>query len=356
MAKKDNNDSHERPDSYYFGEQTYGRDIRDNPRSILPNFQNEIAPSGRDVLLSALMGFGKSMGASQAAAANGDPLLASLAGIAGAAGQPGPQAVMAQRMDLKRQQMLAQLEASPVEQVAPDLAEKYKELKGLPLSTFQKIAPLLQRNEDAEKRLEIALMRLERASADKQTAAKEKSDAQAEKQSLKDAELELPGYKLGGKIRPKADEAKALREGVAQTENFLAGVARLRELVEKNGSSDFIGKDAGEAETLAANLKLTLKEVQKLGVLSSSDIAFLEAQVFDPSSKKSIFTSKGTALRQLDTITDRAQKSLAASIKSRGYEPDGGGSVGDPSDMIRALKAQGKSREQIKAALQAAGF
>lgn len=141
-----------------FAERASGeaKNIAENPRSLIPNFSEVQNPtSGRDVLLSALMGFGKSMEASQRAAQGGDALTASLAAIAGAAGQPGPDMIAAQRQEVLRQRRLAQLEAMPVEKVSPGLAEKFPELKGVPLSIVQKLGPMLQRNEALERRLEM---------------------------------------------------------------------------------------------------------------------------------------------------------------------------------------------------------
>lgn len=142
-------------------------------------------------------------------------------------------------------------------------------------------------------------------------------------------ELQVPGYRLDeSKVRPLPVEAKDLRTGTAAVQDFTNGVDRLKELIQQHGSTNMAGEGSGEMATLAANLKLTLKEVQKLGVLSASDIAFLEAQVFDPTSIKSWGSRTGTALKQLDTINARARSGLAESLKSRGYSPDSGNGGG----------------------------
>lgn len=151
-----------------------------------------------------------------------------------------------------------------------------------------------------------------------------------EKQALDLKELQIPGYDLGDEVRPTTTEAKDLRTGVAAMNDFVKGVGRLSELIKQHGSSEFTGTAAGEMGTLAANLKLTLKEVQKLGVLSASDIAFLEAQIMDPTSMKSLGTRSETALKQLETVKGRAESMIAESLKTRGYTPRGGGQSSGP--------------------------
>lgn len=122
-----------------------GQAIRDNPRSMIPNFAPvyNAEPTGRDVLASALMGFNKGMEAVTRSAALGDPFVAAMSGIAGAGAQPGPDAIAAQRQQMMQAQQLAQLEATPIDTVSPGLVEQYPELKGMPLGLVQKITPLI---------------------------------------------------------------------------------------------------------------------------------------------------------------------------------------------------------------------
>lgn len=297
--------------------QSYGQKLRENPQSILPplvGWQQKQNPEFRDKVVSALMGFGRSMEASNQAAQLGDPVLASLAAIGASAGGPTPDMIAAQRAQVQQQAQLAALEATPVEAAAPGLAQKYPELAGLPLGVINKIAPLIQRNESLSQQMEIALLKMREASGEK--AAKREQD---------DRELQVPGYKLGKDIRPTTKEASDLRSGTAAMADFTKGVDRMLELINERGSTELTGEASGEMESLAANLKLTLKEVQKLGVLSATDTAFLEAQIFDPSKIKSVLTRKKTAVKQLETARDRAKSLTAESLKARGYTKSGGG-------------------------------
>lgn len=152
-------------------------------------------------------------------------------------------------------------------------------------------------------------------------------------------ELQVPGYQLGSNVRPTQKEAQDLRDASGALKDFVSGVERMKQLINQYGSTNTMGDGSGEMETLAANLKLNLKEVQKLGVLSASDIAFLEAQVFDPSRVKSLGTTTKTALKQLDTVRGRAESLLAEALKARGYTPAAAPSTGQ-GGKIRVSNGQ----------------
>lgn len=144
-----------------------------------------------------------------------------------------------------------------------------------------------------------------------------------EKQTRETQELQVPGYELSGNVRPTQKEAQDLRTSTAAMADFTKGIDQMIGLIDKHGSTNLFGEASGEMESLAANLKLTLKEVQKLGVLSASDIAFLEAQIFDPSSLKSLKTATPTAIKQLQTAKNRAMSLVNESLKARGFQPKG---------------------------------
>lgn len=136
-------------------------------------------------------------------------------------------------------------------------------------------------------------------------------------------ELQVPGYSLGKDVRPTRKEAQDLRTASAETQNFLEGVSRLKELIKKHGGTQIVGAGSGEMGALSSNLKLKLKEIDKLGVLSSSDISFLDAQISDPTSFKSLGSTNASILAQLDSTEGRAKSSLAKALGARGYSPVG---------------------------------
>jgi hypothetical protein len=203
-------------------------------------------------------------------------------------------------------------------------AKRQKESEATALSTREKELGL------QKTQAEIAKLNRE-ATGQQMTPLQWQMEKDRQTQARELQELQVPGYQLGTDIRPTQKEAQDIRTGTAALADFTKGVDRLQELIKKHGSTNIVGEGSGEMQTLAANLKLTLKEVQKLGVLSASDIAFLEAQVFDPSSIKSWGTKTGTALKQLETIKGRARSGLAESLRARGYSASGStGKGGDP--------------------------
>lgn len=176
-------------------------------------------------------------------------------------------------------------------------------------------------------------------------------------------ELQVPGYTLGSNVRPTQKEASDLRAGSGAMADFTKGVDRMISLINENGSTELTGTVSGEMASLAANLKLTLKEVQKLGVLSASDIAFLEAQIVDPSSIKSAFIRKGTAIKQLETARDRAKSLTEEATKARGYIKAGDDKNNQTSTVKKSpeqryseLESQNMSPEDIYKTLAKEGY
>ena len=193
---------------------------------------------------------------------------------------------------------------------------RLKALKETPPNSLDNI--LAQRVQEGKLTLEQA-MELKAKSQGVSPGLEFQMRKDKEKKEADLKELQVPGYALGDEVRPTQKEAQDLRTASGAMADFSKGVDRMVELIRKHGSTKLTGQASGEMETLAANLKLTLKEVQKLGVLSASDIAFLEAQIFDPSRVKSIFRRTPTAIKQLETAKERAQSLLSESLKSRGY-------------------------------------
>lgn len=188
--------------SYFEKESQRGKEIAENPRSLIPSYSPE--PTRNDYLASALMGFKGSMDANLRAAALGDPVLASLAAIAGAAGAPTPGATANQRRAVD----LAALENIPVEQIAPGLIEKHPEFRGLPLATVQKLAPLIQRSEAMEQQLAIALARMNADESARKDRAQEKRDtAAALKRLPPDKVLALNEGKNVARLLPEVEQA-----------------------------------------------------------------------------------------------------------------------------------------------------
>lgn len=161
----------------------------------------------------------------------------------------------------------------------------------------------------------------------------------AKKAALDNQELQIPGFKLGTSgVRPVQTEASNLRTAVSEMQEFSSGIDRMVELIKQNGSTELTGPASGEMAALASKLKLNLKAVDKLGVLSATDMALLEAQIFDPSSLKSIATTAPTAITQLQTAKNRSQSALTKALTTRGYAPAGGDAVTMPGPAIGTVE------------------
>ena len=191
-----------------------GRRIGNDPASILPPLSGwgQVNPTGKDVLLSALMGLGPAVKAANEAAQFGDPFSAVLAGIGGAATQPGPNAVALQR-----------LEQTPLPDDSPIIA-KYPEFKGLTLGWVQKLAPLLQRSENMERQLSTFLL-AEKGRNDRATQA---ADAAKERMDAPKA--------LGSEAGIKISLAQDGNSNLSDIRNALAS-PKARELILKAGGS-----------------------------------------------------------------------------------------------------------------------
>jgi len=313
-------------DDNIFSAQNQGKALAEKQRYGASRFSFpdiSVSQDTRDRLFNVLMGGTAGVAAAQGAI---DPIQALALGVGGGLGATQAQDVRAAQQKTQQELAIQQLDITPVGQVSPQivqaLQEKYgMDISDIPMGQFQKFSGLIQRSDDLEQ---------QNAAFQRQLALMEArfnlgQPKEAAKLAKEDKELSVPGYTLTGEVRPLPAEAKELRTGTAAVKDFTKGVDRLKALIGKYGSTNVVGKGSGEMRTLTSNLKLTLKEVQKLGVLSSSDIAFLEDQLFNPAEFKSWGTRTSTALEQLDTIKSRAESGVAEALKSRGYAPVGGG-------------------------------
>jgi len=161
------------------------RQTESSPRFSFPDISGR--PSVRNTLLNALLGAQQGIPAALDAARLGEPTAAFLAGAvgggAGAAQRPAEQ--LEQQMAKRQAELeLAQFELQPIESVSKPLADKFG-LHGMPLGLVNKIAPVLQRSEEMEKRM--AFMELSQNLQEGRFNAKENNDRIAElERSLSD--------------------------------------------------------------------------------------------------------------------------------------------------------------------------
>lgn len=161
--------------------------------------------------------------------------------------------------------------------------------------------------------------RLAALQEDRTFKREEKADKTREKMEL----LNIPGYELQEGFRPTEKDASDAKKAVATLQDFEAGMGRLKELIGQHGAAEFTGADSEEMRALSSGLKLKLKELQNLGVLSATDSAFLEAQIVNPESWRALFTRDASAQRQLDTTLKSIRGTTDKQLNVLGYKSQG---------------------------------
>lgn len=229
------------PSGFAEAAQAIGRERLNNPGSMLIQRSAQPDPQLRDQIVSALMGMRQSFADSNAAAAQfADPVVSSLAAIAGAAGQPGPQAIAAQRQDLMRQRQLAALEAAPVESISPAIVEAHPELAGMPFKYINQISGLLERDQAA------------RDSAAREQLTPQELKLLAKQTGMSEADLKGIRKSVIGSMSlvPKALGAEAaVKVGLAR--DGIANIADIRKALESPRARELIVKAGGSWNKLS---------------------------------------------------------------------------------------------------------
>lgn len=92
--------------------------------------------------------------------------------------------------------------------------------------------------------------------------------------------LVAPGYALGNvAIRP--EEASQFRDALAAKTDISAAATELSQLVKKNGTAALPGEVKRRMDSLRSDMMLKIKDLNKLGAISDSDMKLMEAQVPD---------------------------------------------------------------------------
>jgi hypothetical protein len=135
-------------------------------------------------------------------------------------------------------------------------------------------------------------------------------------------------------------EARKLRDGVAEFNTFKDGLRQYKALILKNGTTAITDRGSlAEMEAMAKNLQLKVKNLGQLGVLSASDIPFIEKQIPEPS----FFKTESGMQGALDATQKMMTKSILSTMAARGYQPDpqmaaslevGGDASGPPQGKI----------------------
>lgn len=141
------------------------------------------------------------------------------------------------------------------------------------------------------------------------------------KQQEKEDALTVPGFNRDTTVKQQPAEAAKAREAVGTLDSFQKGMDQYLDLVEKNGSFEYGGKEGGKMESLATGLKLQMKELYELGVLAGPDMGLLDTQLFDPASLSALFTKNSTAKSQMKETKRQIVQTALAKLKAKGYAP-----------------------------------
>lgn len=165
-------------DKYFLEQSEVGKRLRE--QGITPRANFAPTPSQRDRVMSALLAFQQGAQAAQKVAPQGDAFGSFLAGAAGGIGAPSAQDLANKQAEDMAKAQMAQFEATPIDEVSPDIVERFPELKGVPLGFVNRISPLLQRHDDIEKKMALMeyqnKLMMERAEANIGAAAKERKE------------------------------------------------------------------------------------------------------------------------------------------------------------------------------------
>lgn len=154
--------------------------------------------------------------------------------------------------------------------------------------------------------------------------AQHKDEAKA-KRDESAGELNVPGYDRTGEVTQTKTEAEKARSAMGTADTVLRGIDTLKAQMKEHGNFEWGGKGGAAMDATATDLRLQLKELANLGVLSGPDYALMLKQIPDTTSLGQMFTRNDTTNSQLDSVTESIKRRVEASMKAKGYMPNGGG-------------------------------
>lgn len=130
----------------------------------------------------------------------------------------------------------------------------------------------------------------------------------------------IPGYQSTGEVAIDEIEARKLREAVSEFATFNKGLTEYKNLIEKHGTVEILDrKTSGKMEAYAKNLQLKVKNLAQLGVLSISDIPFIEKQIPSPG----VFKTSEGMLGALNAAEEVLKNAVEEKLKVSGYSKIG---------------------------------
>lgn len=247
-------------------------------------------------------------------------LQGALAGFSG-----GPDAVLGlakQRqstIDSESDRLMKAKEFSAAQRDKADQAERDRQNKIELAATAARASAEAREEARKDRQAILDAARTERETVRESTKADREKERQ-DKLAQEEKELNVPGWDRSAEVRPTTEEAKLARKGLADFDSFAKGIEKLKGLIKKHGSTNLMGKGSSEAGSLATGLKLTLKNIAQLGVMSESDAELLAQQIINPNEMASIKISTPGAIEQLDSTLAQAKQKMEAGMTSKGYK------------------------------------
>lgn len=115
--------------------------------------------SRRSAFFNIASGTAAGVQAAQQAIQSGDPLSAAILGMGGALQAPTFEQVQAAREAQIADSTLKRLEATPIEQISPNILREYPEFEGMPLGAISKLSPLVRQQEQYSNAMSLMLLR-----------------------------------------------------------------------------------------------------------------------------------------------------------------------------------------------------
>jgi hypothetical protein len=178
--------------------------------------------------------------------------------------------------------------------------------------------------DDKQKAAALAERQASRTSTEdyrgKMLALKEKEiGAKAGKKEEDLAQLNVPGYERTGEVMQSPDEAKKTRDAIGISNNIKGGLDTLKNQMEKYGNFELGGQGGTEMAVTAGDLRLQLKELNNLGVLSGPDYQLMLEQIPDTQSFNALMTRPDVAKAQLNQVISNIDRKVQNSMAAKGY-------------------------------------
>lgn len=137
-----------------------------------------------------------------------------------------------------------------------------------------------------------------------------------EKRLLVEKGTVIPGYEKTGEVEADPIEVRKLRQGVSEFETFSKDLERYKGLINKYGTSETTDrKIQGQMKALSKSLQLKIKNIAQLGVLSGSDIPFIEEPIPSPG----ILKTKEGMLGAIESTEQSMRSTIENNLKLSGY-------------------------------------